>query len=226
MAGFKSTFASCAIVLTGISNASAGALLSHSPGQKTAAAVIRFDDKLGKGLDWSKSLPCGSNHASVTLNFKRAYSNESNMPVAKIWLHAAKTVNSPETWIAAAFSAPTDVHKLNAIEWLEKVQGSDSEGPGYAPADLNGPLHIDLSWNKAGVVSVSFGDNIVKHVTSESPITEIGLSVSWANFEFSDLKIERVGKEDIACSNATPLPQSANGLMLAYSNSANGVHPK
>jgi hypothetical protein len=185
---------------------------------------MRFDDKIGKGLDWSKSLPCGANHASVTVNFKKAYPNESHMPVAKVWLHAEKTANSPEQWIAAAFSAPTDVHHLNSIEWLEKVQGAESVGPGYAPADLSGPLHVDLSWNKAGVVSVSFGDNIVKHVTSESPITEIGVSVSWANFEFTNLKIGRVGTEDIACPSATPL--AAHDLVLADSHSVSGVDPQ
>jgi hypothetical protein len=184
--------------------------------------LIKVDDRDGKGFDWSKRLPCGSNHAKVTITFKRAYPNESQMPVAKIWLHADKTHDTAEQWIAAAFSAPTDAYKLNSIEWLEKVEGSVSEGPGYAPADLKAPLHIDITWTDAGVVTVNFGDNIVKHVNTNSPITDIGMSVSWANFEFSDLKVDRLGSPDPACLTK-PVPTDVVGhIMMPGSAKAPG----
>jgi hypothetical protein len=190
------SLATCLLTVPVFTTASAEGL---GVGSNASINIIKFDDRTGKGFDWRKSLPCGSNHVRVTLTFKKAYQNEIQMSVAKIWLHAAKTQDTPEQWVAAAFSAPTDSYKLYSIEWLEKVEGSVSEGPGYAPVDLRAPLHIDITWNRAGDVTVNFGDNIIKHVKTNSPITDIGISVSWANFEFSDLKLDRFGPPDAAC---------------------------
>jgi hypothetical protein len=169
--------------------------------QGFAPSSVNFDDPRGKGFNWDKSLPCGANHATVTVKFKRAYPSGDNMPVAKVWLHSAKTEDVPEQWIAAVLKAPTDTYKLNAMEWLEKLEGSVVEGPGYAPADLNIPLQIDFAWTSDGVVSVNFGGDIVKHVTTKTPITDIGLSVSWAKFEFISLKVGRTGAPDPACAS-------------------------
>jgi hypothetical protein len=179
-------------------------------------AKISFDDQLGKGLEWSRELPCGANHASVTLTFRRTYPADSNLPVAKVWLHGEANGDIPEQWVAAAFSAPTDAHKLNSIEWLEKVEGSVGTGPGYAPADLSKAVRIDLNWTPDGLVTVNFGDDVVKHITTTAKITEIGLSVSGAKFEFTNLKVDRLGASDSACPSNPALPAGAKrDLMLA-----------
>ncbi len=167
-------------------------------------------------MEWSKELPCGANHASVTLTFRRAYPADSNLPVAKVWLHGEKNGDVPEQWIAAAFSAPTDAFKLNSIEWLEKVEGSVGEGPGYAPADLSKPVRIGLDWTADGLVTVNFGDDVVKHITTTAKITEIGLSVAGAKFEFSNLKVDHLGPSDSACpSNPVLAAGAKRDLVLA-----------
>ncbi|MBA2588301.1 MAG: hypothetical protein H0U98_06715 [Alphaproteobacteria bacterium] len=179
-------------------------------------AKISFDDQLGKGLEWSRELPCGANHASVTLTFRRIYPADKNLPVAKIWLHGEKNGDVPEQWVAAAFSAPTDALKLNSIEWLEKVEGSVGEGPGYAPADLSKAVHVDLNWTPDGLVTVNFGDDIMKHITTTAKITEIGLSVAGAKFEFTNLKVDHLGVSDSACpSNPVLAAGAKRNVVLA-----------
>lgn len=181
-------------------------------------AKISFDDHRGQGLVWTKDLPCGANHASVTLTFRHTYQSEGFMPAAKVWLHGPKTGHSEEQWVAAAVSAPTDALKLGAIEWLEKVEGSVGKGPGYAPADLSKALQLDFNWTPDGVVTVNFGDNIVKHVLTTAKLTDIGLSVSWAKFEFTNLEVNHIGPADSACPLNTVLADTAKrNLVLADS---------
>jgi hypothetical protein len=165
-----------------------------------APSFIKADDPVGKGFNWTKNLPCGANHATLQVRFKATYPSGEHMPVAKVWLHSPKTDVAPEQWIAAVLKAPTDPYKLNAMEWLEKVEDSAGQGPGFAPADLNSPVQLDFGWSPDGVVTVNFGDGIVKYVTATSPITELGLSVSWAKFEFISMKVGRTGAQDPACA--------------------------
>jgi hypothetical protein len=186
--------------------ASATAQMSaFDPTQGFAPTLVNFDDPSGKGFTWEKSLPCGANRATVTVRFKRAYQSGTIMPVAKVWLHSGKSGDPSEQWIAAVLKAPTDTYKLDAMEWLEKVVGSQSEGPGYAPANLSGPLQIDFAWTSDGVVSVNFGGEFVKYIKTNEPISDIGLSVSWAKFEFIGLKVGRAGAPDPACASKTLL---------------------
>jgi hypothetical protein len=171
--------------------------------QGFAPPYINANDPVGKGFNWSKNLPCGANHATLSVRFKGAYPSGDHMPVAKVWLHSAKTDDAPEQWIAAVLKAPTDIHNLNALEWLEKVEGSTGQGPGLAPADLDSTVQLDFVWTSDNIVTVDFGDNIVKHVKATSPLTDIGLSVSWAKFEFIGMKVGRTGAQDPTCVSRT-----------------------
>ena len=183
--------------------ASAGAPDTATPFKSTpdfAPKSVKLDDRHGMGFHWNKKLPCGANRATVTVKFDAAYTSvrTADAPVAKVWLHS-ETGDASEQWAGAAFKAPTDRWKLNAVSWLEKVTGSKTEGPGYVPADLSRPVQIDLAWTADGVVSVDFGGEFVKKVTLDKPVTEIGVGGSWAKFEFIDLKVGRVGAPDPAC---------------------------
>lgn len=173
---------------------------AFEPVQTFAPTSVIFDDPQGKGFTWEKTLPCGTNRATVTLKFDRAYLGPKEWPVAKVWLHSVKTESIPEQWIAAVVKAPTDTYKLNALVWLEKDTASGNDGPGYAPADLSSPLQIDFAWTPDGVVSVSFGGEIVKRITTSTTIDRIGLAVSWAKFEFISLKVGRSGASEPACA--------------------------
>src|SRR3984885_15987899 len=105
--------------------ASATAQLSaFDPTQGFAPTLVNFDAPSGKGFTWEKSLPCGANRATVTVRFKRAYQSGTIMPVAKVWLHSGKSGDPSEQWIGGVLKAPTDTYKLDAMEWLEKVVGS------------------------------------------------------------------------------------------------------
>jgi hypothetical protein len=203
------------LVALSLAVATPGTALAQESGIGSAETFaprdIVGDDPVGKGFNWNKTLPCGVNHATLTLRFKGAYPSGDHMPVAKVWLHSAKTGSAPEQWIAAVLKAPTDVHNLNALEWLERVEGSVGQGPGLAPADLNGAVQLEFSWTSDGTVSVDFGDNILKHVTANAPLTDIGLSVSWAKFEFIGMKVGRVGAPDPKCSTNT-LMASVEGI--------------
>lgn len=179
-----------------------------------APASVIFDDPNGKGFVWEKTLPCGANRAAVTLKFDRAYVGAHDLPVAKVWLHTVQAGSLPEQWIAAVVKAPTDTYRLNALEWLEKDTTSGNDGPGYLPADLTRPLQIDFAWTPDGVVSVNFGGEMVKRITTNSSIDKIGLAVSWAKFEFISLKVGRAGAPEQACATETQpayFNQPANG---------------
>ncbi len=176
-------------------------MAQFDPVQGFAPASVSFDDRLGKGFQWNKELPCGANRATVTVKFVRAYSNDmGQMSVAKVWLHSGNPGDISEQWIAATIKAPTDLHKLNAAVWLSKVSQSESLGPGYAPADLNKTMQVDFAWTSNGVVGVDFGGEYVAHVTTDKPITGIGLGGSWAKFEFINFEVGRSGTPDPACA--------------------------
>ena len=176
---------------------------TFEPVQAFAPASVVFDDPHGKGFSWEKALPCGANRAAVTLKFDRAYLGVHDLPVAKVWLHTVQAGNVPEQWIAAVVKAPTDAYKMNALEWLEKDTASGNDGPGYAPADLNSPLQINFAWTSDGVVSVNFGGEFAKQITTSTPIDRIGLAVSWAKFEFISLQVGRAGAPEPTCATET-----------------------
>ena len=176
-----------------------GEMAPFDPIPGFAPASVSFDDEQGKGFEWNKELPCGANRATVTVKFDKAYAG-SQLPVAKVWLHSGALGDASEQWIAATIKAPTDPYKLNAEAWLSIDTHSGSDGPGFAPAELDRPLQIDFAWTPDGVVSVNFGGDYVKHVSTNKPITGIGLGGSWAKFEFLNFKVGRSGAPDPLCS--------------------------
>jgi hypothetical protein len=196
----KFVIAMSALAFSGQAN-SAEKSPSFDPFQAFAPQSVNFDDQHGKGFDWDKQLPCGANRATVTVKFIKAYPSEKylHLPVAKIWLHSGTPGGASEQWIAAVLQAPTDIYQLNAQAWLEKATQSTTEGPGIAPADLSHPVQVDFAWTSDGVVTVNFGGEYLKHVTSDKPITGIGLGGSWAKFEFINLKVGHSGAPDPAC---------------------------
>jgi hypothetical protein len=179
-----------------------------------APPKLGFNDAQGKGFEWEKKLPCGSNHATVTVRFEKAYpSIKGNLaPVAKVWLHSGESGDPSEQWISAVLKAPTDTWKLNAMAWLEKVDAdhkSETAG-GFGPADLNKPVNLDFTWTRDGAVTVKFGDEFVKHAKSDKPITGFGLGGSWSKFEFIGVKVGHSGDPDPACgTGAAASPASA-----------------
>ena len=189
----------------------AGGTASFDQIHDFAPRSVSFDDRPGKGFEWTKRLPCGANRATVTVKFEKTYSGPTGrqMPVGKIWLHSGEKDEPSEQWIAAVLKAPTDSWKLDALTWLEKVTDTKSESAGgYAPADLTRPLQITFAWTRDGVIDVDFGGEFVKRVVTDKPITSIGLGGSWSKFEFVDLKVGREGPPDAACD----APRIANSV--------------
>lgn len=165
-----------------------------------APASVSFNDKEGKGFEWSKRLPCGANRATVTMRFDEGYPKYPQASLGKIWLHTGAKGSASEQWMAASVMSPTDRWKLNGLAWLEHATSDDREAMGgYGPVELNKPLRIDLAWTEDGVVNVSFGGEFSKHGKMAGAITEIGVGGSLAKFAFLDLKVGRAGAPDPAC---------------------------
>lgn len=182
-----------------------------------APAAVRFNDTEGKGFEWNKNLPCGTNRATVTVKFQQAYaSSKGTAPVAKVWLHSGEAGDPSEQWISAVLKAPTDSWKLNGMAWLEKVDASNKSetAGGYGPADLNKPVQLDFTWARDGAITVKFGDEFVKRAKSDKPITSIGLGGSWSKFEFINVKVGRSGDPDPACGIGA-IASSASSPMQA-----------
>jgi len=197
-----------AIALLGLActgNASAdGKMAPFDPVPGFAPPSIIFDEPTGKDGMWAKDLPCSANRATVTVKFDKAYHSDNWAPVAKIRLDAPKSGDMADTSslsVAAVVQGPTDAHKIFALVWAEKVTGSQSEGPGYSPADLEAPLQIDLAWTPDGVVNVNFGGQFATRMTISNPVTRIGLAVSWAKFEFINLKVGHAGPPAPPCAS-------------------------
>jgi len=172
-----------------------------------APSSVSFNDKEGKGFEWSKRLPCGANRATVTVRFDEGYPRYPQTSLGKIWLHSGQKGSESEQWMAASILPPTDRWKLNGLAWLEHATNDDREAlGGYGPVELNKPLRIDLAWTQEGVVNVSFGGEFAKHGTMSGAITDIGVGGSLAKFAFLDLKVGRAGSPDPACD----LPEIAS----------------
>ncbi len=168
-----------------------------------APRSIVFDDSRGKSDMWTKELPCSANRASVTVKFDKAYHSDNWAPVAKVWLNAMKPnelTDATSPTVAAVVKAPTDAFRLNAWVWVEKVLGADSDGGGYSPADLNTPMQIDLAWTPSGDVTINFGGEFEKQMSIGKPVVGIEVAVSWAKFEFIDLKVGHAGPPNPACA--------------------------
>ena len=213
----KIAIAMSAFAITGQENP-AGNLTPFNPVRGFAPQLVNFDDQHGKGFDWDKTLPCGANRATVTVKFVRAYPSEKGLqlPVAKIWLHSGTPGDASEQFIAAVLKAPTDTYQLNAQAWLEKVTVSASEGPGYAPADLSRPVQIDFAWTPSGVVTVNFDGEYSKHITADKPITRIGISGSWAKFEFVNFQVGHSGPPDPACNELSIKNSQISALIIDH----------
>ncbi|HUE64483.1 MAG TPA: hypothetical protein VMO78_08920 [Rhizomicrobium sp.] len=165
---------------------------------------IVFDDVRGKSETWAKELPCGANRASLTVKFDKAYHSDKWAPVAKVRLTSLKhneVADEKSPSLAAVIKAPTDAYKLNAWVWIEKVLDADSGGQGYAPADLNAPMQIDLAWTPNGDVTVNFAGEYEKQMSMGKPVAGIEVAVSWAKFEFVDLKVGHAGPPNPACAS-------------------------
>jgi hypothetical protein len=202
------------------------------PVQGFAPRSVKFDDRLGKGFDWRKDLPCGANRATVTVKFEKSYPSDRGLeiPVAKVWLRTKGESDDTVQWIAAVLKGPTDTYQLNAMAWLEKVYPGAHEGPGMAPADLSHPTQIDFAWTPDGVVTVNFGGEYVKHVKADQPITAIGLTGSWSKAEFVDFRVGRSGAPDPLCPAApqvaanpdtekSSLHQTQGAVLATFANS-------
>jgi len=169
-----------------------------------APHMIAFDDPHGQSDMWTKELPCSANRATVTVKFDKAYHSDKWAPVAKVRLSPLKpnqVADATSPTVAAVFKAPTDTFKLNAWVWVEKVMGADSDGQGYSPADLGAPMQIDLAWTQNGDVTISFGGEFEKRMSIGKPVAGIALAVSWAKFEFIDLKVGHAGPPDPNCAS-------------------------
>ena|SRR5579872_5300000 len=169
-----------------------------------APRAIVFDDSRGKSDMWAKTLPCSANRATVTVKFDKAYHSDKWAPVAKVRLSPVKPSEVADTTsptLAAVVKAPTDAFKLNAWVWVEKVLGANSDGQGYAPADLNTPMRIDLAWTPGGDVTINFGGEYEKRMSIGKPVASIEMAVSWAKFEFIDLKVGHAGPPNPACAS-------------------------
>ncbi len=169
-----------------------------------APRSVVFDDSRGKSDMWAKALPCSANRATVTVKFDKAYHSDKWAPVAKVRLsplnpNAVTEATSPT--LAAVVKAPTDAFGLNAWVWIEKVMGANSDGQGYAPADLNTPMQIDFAWTPQGDVIINFGGEYEKHMSIGKPVASIEMAVSWAKFEFIDLKVGHAGPPNPACAS-------------------------
>ena len=169
-----------------------------------APHAIVFDDAQGKSQMWAKPLPCNVNRATVTVKFDKAYLNNKWAPVAKVRLtplNPDQAAGASAPTVAAVFKAPTDAFRLNAWVWVERVVGAQSDGQGYAPADLDRPMTIDLAWTPDGAVTVNFGGEFQKRMSIGKPVAGIELAVSWAKFEFIDLKVGHSGPPNPACAS-------------------------
>jgi hypothetical protein len=102
--------------------------------------------------------------------------------------------------VAAVVKAPTDAFNLNAMVWVEKVTGQQSDGQGVAPADLSTPMQIDLAWTPDGDVTVNFGGEFQKRMPVGKPVARIELAVSWAKFEFVKLNVGHAGPPSPECA--------------------------
>jgi len=177
------------------------------PSRDFAPSSVSFNDKEGKGFEWSKRLPCGANRATVTVRFDEGYPRYPQTSLGKIWLHSGNKGSESERWMAASILSPTDRWKLNGLAWLERATSTDREAlGGYGPVELNKPLRIDFAWTPEGVVNVSFGGEFAKHGTMSGAITEIGVGGSLAKFAFLNLTVGRSGNPDPACE----LPEIAS----------------
>ena len=78
---------------------------------------------------------------------------------------------------------------------------ADSGGQGYAPADLNAPMQIDLAWTPNGDVTVNFAGEYEKQMSMGKPVAGIEVAVAWAKFEFIDLKVGHAGPPNPACAS-------------------------
>jgi hypothetical protein len=169
-----------------------------------APRSIVFDDSRGKSDMWAKALPCSANRATVTVKFDKAYHSDKWAPVAKVRLSPLKpdaVAEATSPTLAAVVKAPTDAFRLNAWIWIEKVLGANSDGQGYAPADLNKPMQIDLAWTPTGDVTINFGGEYEKQMSIGKPVASIEMAVSWAKFEFIDLKVGHAGPPNPVCAS-------------------------
>lgn len=177
------------------------------PHRNFAPTIVAFDDRTGKGYEWTKPLPCGANRATVMVRFDQGYPKFPQASLGKIWLHSGVKDSPTERWIAASLKSPTDRWKLDGLAWLEDATNAERKTVGgYGPVELNKPLRIDLAWTADGIVTARFGGEFSKQASMGGPITDIGVGGSLAKFAFLSLTVGREGPPDPACSQSATTP--------------------